>query len=86
MGDSCGRHQTGAFYAFHYMNAFDDPDTGDVVIDISVYPDTSVIDRLYLDTLRNPAKVEKPWMGRARRYRLSDPSKATVRLRDHAMW
>lgn len=70
--------QTDAFYAFHYINAFDDPDTGDVVIDISVYPDTSVIDRLYLDTLRNPGVLENPWMGQARRYRLTDPTKATV--------
>lgn len=70
--------QTDAFYAFHYANAFDDPDTGDVVIDLSVYPDTSVIDKLYLDTLRIPGILEKPWMGQARRYRLPDPTRANV--------
>ena len=75
-----GLYQTDAFYAFHYVNAFDDPDTGDVVIDISVYPDTSVIGKLYLDKLRSTSEAGEPWMGRARRYRLPDPSKVAVRL------
>ncbi|TFY63350.1 hypothetical protein EVJ58_g3311 [Rhodofomes roseus] len=66
--------QTDPFFAFHYVNAYDDPETGDVVIDLSVYPNTGVLDMLYLDKMRD-TRDSKPWMGRARRFRLSDPAK-----------
>ena len=59
------------------MNAFDDPKTGDIVIDMSVYPDNKVINLLYLEQLRNLNETTHMLMGRARRFRLQNPSDAT---------
>ncbi|KZT63483.1 hypothetical protein DAEQUDRAFT_770558 [Daedalea quercina L-15889] len=77
-GGLVAKYKTDPFFAFHYLNAYDDPETGDVVIDLSVYPDTTVIDMLYLDKLRKPRLERVPWMGRVRRFRLSDPTKASA--------
>jgi carotenoid cleavage dioxygenase-like enzyme len=40
-----------AFFAFHHVNAFEQ--NGDVFVDIAAFPDTSLIDTLYLDNLRS---------------------------------
>ena len=44
------RAETDPVFAFHHVNAFETRD--EVVIDMIVYPDASVIDQLYLDRLR----------------------------------
>lgn len=42
--------ETDALFTFHHVNAFDDG--GKVVVDLLAYPDPTVIDALYLKTLR----------------------------------
>jgi carotenoid cleavage dioxygenase-like enzyme len=39
------------FFAFHHINAFEDEDTGKLVLDICAYRDASVVDALRLDAL-----------------------------------
>lgn len=51
-GDPIGPFITDPFFSFHHVNAFEDADRGEVVIDMAVYPDASLIERLYLDRLR----------------------------------
>lgn len=63
-GDAIGPFITDPFFCFHHINAFEDPGAGEVVIDMAVYPDASVIQRLYLDKLRSgggvpPAEVRR---------------------------
>lgn len=70
--------QTDPFYAFHYLNAYDESETGDILIDLSVYPDTSVINMLYIENMRNPRPDSKAWMGRERRFRLPNPLAQSV--------
>ncbi|MFD0205161.1 MULTISPECIES: carotenoid oxygenase family protein [Saccharothrix] len=47
--------RTDAFFAFHHINAYDDD--GRVVVDISAYPDSTVVDALYLDKVRGAADL-----------------------------
>jgi carotenoid cleavage dioxygenase-like enzyme len=56
-----------AFFAFHHVNAFEDGD--EIVVDIVAYPDTAVIDQLYLDRLRSSEPVTA--MGKLTRFRIS---------------
>jgi carotenoid cleavage dioxygenase-like enzyme len=44
-----------ALFAFHHVNAFEDGD--EVVVDLVVFPDSGVIDQLYLDRLRSGEPV-----------------------------
>ena len=53
-----------AFFAFHHVNAFEDGN--DFVVDIVVHPDSTVIDRLYLDRLRSAEPI--PTTGRLTRF------------------
>jgi carotenoid cleavage dioxygenase-like enzyme len=55
------------FFAFHYINAFERND--EVVIDISAYPDSSVVDELYLHHLREAKRRHIPKLD-FRRYRV----------------
>ncbi|KAJ8483078.1 hypothetical protein ONZ45_g14733 [Pleurotus djamor] len=55
------------------MNAYDDVD--DIVIDISVYDDHSVIDSLYLENLRHMDGHNGMTMGHARRFVLPNVSR-----------
>jgi carotenoid cleavage dioxygenase-like enzyme len=50
-GSIRGSYETEACFAFHHINAWDDG--GTVVVDLCGYPDASVIDALYLDSLRD---------------------------------
>jgi beta,beta-carotene 9',10'-dioxygenase len=54
------------FFCFHHVNAWEDGD--DVVLDLIAYDDASVIDRLYIDRLRNDPG-QSP--NQLRRYRVS---------------
>jgi len=77
-GGIVAKYRTPPFFCFHIINAFDDPDKDDIVIDMSVYEDNSVINLLYLDKLRN-LNAENPMpMGSARRFRLPSPSSLTT--------
>ena len=38
------------FFAFHHINAFEQGDT--ICIDMAAYPDATIVDRMYLDALR----------------------------------
>jgi carotenoid cleavage dioxygenase-like enzyme len=55
-----------AFFTFHHVNAFEDD--GELVVDLVAYDDASVIDRLYLDRLRERGLTGAA--GELRRYRL----------------
>ncbi|KAF9428971.1 hypothetical protein BGZ76_001984, partial [Entomortierella beljakovae] len=71
-----GRHvatyETETFYAFHTINSFDDGD--DVVLDIAVYKDHTVIGDYYIDNLRNEKNGKPPQQATLRRFRLSNIS------------
>ncbi|KAG0013304.1 hypothetical protein BGZ81_001092 [Podila clonocystis] len=67
-----GRHvatyECDPYYAFHTINAFDDGD--DIVLDMAVYKDHTVIGDYYIDNLRNEASGKPPQQSFLRRYRL----------------
>ncbi|KAG7085937.1 hypothetical protein E1B28_003467 [Marasmius oreades] len=69
-GGIVAKYETSPFFCFHHLNAFDDPQNDDIVIDMSVYEDNSVIDLLHLNKLRNLSADNPMLMGRARRFRL----------------
>jgi len=64
---------TDAFFAFHHLNAYEEPD-GTIVADIQVYPDASLVEDLYLDNLRAGGRVAP---GELRRFRI-DPHTGSV--------
>jgi beta,beta-carotene 9',10'-dioxygenase len=65
-GDAIGPFITDPFFSFHHVNAYDDPERGELVIDMSVYPDASLIDDLYLDRLRSGHGVQRASLRRVR--------------------
>jgi len=65
-GRVTGTYRTDPFFAFHHINAYDEPDGGAVVLDICCYEDASVIDALYLDRLRGAAPARQPYPTRYR--------------------
>lgn len=64
-GDAIGPFITDPFFAFHHVNAFERPD-GEVIVDLSAYPDASVIDDLYLDRLRSGGGIGAAHLRRLR--------------------
>jgi beta,beta-carotene 9',10'-dioxygenase len=50
------RYETDPFFAFHHVNSFQRD--GELVVDLCAYEDSSIVDRLYLETLRAPASEE----------------------------
>ncbi|KAJ8084349.1 hypothetical protein PM082_003118 [Marasmius tenuissimus] len=70
-GGIVARYKTPPFFCFHQLNAYDDPNKDDIIIDMSVYEDHAVIERLYLDKLRSLDADTPMLMGRARRFRLA---------------
>lgn len=54
-GQVTRRADTAAFFAFHHANAFEDGD--DIILDIVIHPDSTVIDKLYLDRLRSSIPI-----------------------------
>lgn len=77
-----GTYRADPFFAFHHINAYEDGDH--LVVDACSYPDSGVIDALYLDRLRAGESLPKPT---PTRYRV-DLSGDTVRaepLSDEAM-
>ncbi|KAL0064336.1 hypothetical protein AAF712_008782 [Marasmius tenuissimus] len=70
-GGIVATYKTPPFFCFHQLNAFDDPNKDDIILDMAVFEDHAVIDRLYLDKLRNLDADNHMLMGRARRFRLT---------------
>jgi beta,beta-carotene 9',10'-dioxygenase len=54
-GEARTGFQADACFAFHHVNAYEDD--GEVVVDLCVYPDASIIEDLYLDRLRDGKPV-----------------------------
>ncbi|MBI1838858.1 MAG: carotenoid oxygenase family protein [Candidatus Colwellbacteria bacterium] len=64
-----GRYTTESFFAFHHINAFEEE--GRVIIDIVAYPNTDIIQSLYLDVLRGDTNKNMVSAGEFRRYQIS---------------
>jgi carotenoid cleavage dioxygenase-like enzyme len=67
-GSVVGSYKAEPFFAFHHVNAFEAGD-GAVVVDISAYPDPTIIQDLYLDNLIGPSSRAVS-QGELRRYRI----------------
>ncbi len=63
-----GTYESGPFFAFHHINAFERAD--EIVIDIAAYNDPSIVRSLYLDVLRGSTPTEFS-TACPRRYRIS---------------
>jgi carotenoid cleavage dioxygenase-like enzyme len=61
-----------AVFAFHHVNAFEEGD--EVVVDIVAFPDSAVIDQLYLERLRSAEPVT--FAGRLTRFRIGSSGDA----------
>ncbi|KAJ3555078.1 hypothetical protein NM688_g2774 [Phlebia brevispora] len=70
---------TPPFFCFHHLNSFDDPETGDIIIDMSIYPDNKIIDLLYLQHLRSSDENHHSSTVCARRFRLLSPGRPETR-------
>ncbi|MBE9079233.1 carotenoid oxygenase family protein [Romeria aff. gracilis LEGE 07310] len=62
------------FFAFHYVNAFEQ--NGHIVVDASSYPDATIIDDFYLDNLRSDTGTLQK--GQLTRYRVPLQGKSVV--------
>jgi carotenoid cleavage dioxygenase-like enzyme len=74
------RYTVESFFAYHHINAFERD--GQIIVDISAYPDASTIGDLYLEKLRgNVGKRDASAENETRRYYLPlDGSKASYEL------
>lgn len=69
-GKLLGSYESEAFFAFHHINAFEKED--EIIVDVVVYPDASVINTLYLDVLKgDTSKISSQSAGKFRRYHIS---------------
>lgn len=66
-GSLVGTYMTEPFFAFHHVNAFERD--GEVVVDISAYPDATIVQDLYLENLIGPNSHALS-QGELRRYRI----------------
>jgi len=57
-----------AFFAFHHINAFEENDK--VFVDLVAYPNTDIIQSLYLDILRGDSNKNLVSLGEFRRYKI----------------
>lgn len=67
-GEVVGEHFAEARFGFHHVNAFEDGD--DLQVDIITYPNSSIIDELYLDRLRHKPPTNA--VGHIERFRLRE--------------
>ncbi|KAF9818292.1 hypothetical protein IEO21_02920 [Rhodonia placenta] len=75
-GGIVARYKTPTFFCFHHLNAFDDPETGDIVVDMAIYESANILQNLYLDKLRDLNAQNHMAVGYARRFRLPSPTSA----------
>jgi carotenoid cleavage dioxygenase-like enzyme len=73
-GRSVGIYETEPFFTFHHINAFEQDDS--IIMDISAYPEPTIINELYLDHLREDKRRHIPTL-EFRRYRIP-PSGSTA--------
>lgn len=66
-GDVVAEAASEAFFGFHHVNAYDDG--GEILVDVAAYEDSSVIDALYLDRVREKPPLDLPG-AELRRYRV----------------
>src|SRR5260370_1932596 len=66
-GSLVGSYECEPFFAFHHVNAFER--AGEVVVDVSAYPDTTIVQDLYLENLIGP-NSRATSQGELRRYRI----------------
>jgi len=66
-GSLVGRYASEPFFSFHHVNAFEQGD--EVIVDLSAYPDTTIIGDLYLENLIGP-NSRAVSQGELRRYRI----------------
>jgi beta,beta-carotene 9',10'-dioxygenase len=52
-GSIVGRYESEAFFSFHHINAFERD--GEILVDISTYPDASTVSDLYLEKVKGNA-------------------------------
>ena len=76
-GSLVGRYESEPFFAFHHVNAFEQGD--EIIVDISAYPDPTIIQDLYLENLIGP-NSRAISDGQLRRYRI--PLKGTFSAYD----
>ncbi|MCX2818298.1 carotenoid oxygenase family protein [Haladaptatus sp. F3-133] len=67
-GEVVASPETSPFFAFHHVNAYDDGD--DVVLDLAAYDDASVVNDLYLGSVRDDPPLRMP-TAELRRYRVN---------------
>ncbi|KAI9145126.1 retinal pigment epithelial membrane protein-domain-containing protein [Paraphysoderma sedebokerense] len=67
-------YEADPFFVFHVINAFDDPNTDDIIIDTCAYRDPLNIQQMYLDKFRNGTTDFE--QSHIRRYRLANISDA----------
>ena len=63
-GESSGPYEADARFGFHFVNAYEDGD--EVVADICTFPDSGIVEDLYLERLRNGKPVAQPSLERFR--------------------
>jgi len=68
-GDIAAEPTARPFFAFHHINAYENGDD-EIVLDLCEYEDTSIVDDLYLDRLRQEPPLDLPG-AELRRYRVS---------------
>ncbi len=73
-GSLRGRYEAGPRFCFHHVNAFER--SGELVIDMSAYDDTTIVDSLYIERLRS-APPPPSALARLLRYRV-DLDRGTV--------
>jgi len=66
-GSLVGRYECEPFFAFHHVNAFERED--EVIVDVSAYPDATIVQDLYLENLIGP-NSRAVSDGQLRRYRI----------------
>ena len=66
-GNLVGTYKSESFFAFHHVNAFEKE--GEIFVDVVAYPDSSIINALYLDVLRGERSNIIP-LSQLRRYRI----------------
>jgi beta,beta-carotene 9',10'-dioxygenase len=66
-GSLVGRYKSEPFFSFHHVNAFERDD--EVIVDLSAYPDPTIIQDFYLENLIGP-KSRVISDGQLRRYRI----------------